>query len=105
MDLALEEHFANLLEHAYPGGGYHQIRVRFARAGNWLEVEVEDDGREFNPLLAPEPDISLPLEERPIGGLGIHLMKQFLDELEYRREGVRNLVRLRKRLDQVSPGG
>jgi anti-sigma regulatory factor (Ser/Thr protein kinase) len=98
LDLALQEHFANLLEHAYTDGEPHQIIFRFQRNGDWLEVEVEDDGREFNPLLAPVPNTSLPLEERPLGGLGIHLMRKFLDGLGYKREQGRNILRMRKAL-------
>jgi anti-sigma regulatory factor (Ser/Thr protein kinase) len=98
-DLALEEHVTNVFKHAYTDTAPHEIRVRLSRGGGALHVEVEDDGRAFNPLEAPPVDTSIPLEERPIGGLGIHLMRRFMDELDYRREGSRNILRMTKRLE------
>jgi serine/threonine-protein kinase RsbW len=60
-----------------------------------MKVEVEDDGRPFNPLEAPPPDIGKPLAEREVGGLGIHLVRKMMDELEYRRENDKNLLILK----------
>jgi len=60
-------------------------------------VEVSDNGKPFNPLDHPEPDLNQPLEERPIGGLGIHLIRKFVDQLAYRRDAGRNILTLRKR--------
>jgi anti-sigma regulatory factor (Ser/Thr protein kinase) len=59
-------------------------------------MEFEDRGREFNPLEIGEPDLDIPLEERKLGGLGIHLVKKMVDEAKYRREGDRNILLLRK---------
>lgn len=98
-DLALEEYVTNLLNHAYADTALHEIRVRLSCDGRALHVEVEDDGREYNPLKAPLVDTSIPLEERPIGGLGIHLMRRFMDTLDYRRQGGRNILRMTKRLE------
>jgi anti-sigma regulatory factor (Ser/Thr protein kinase) len=98
-DLALEEHMTNVFKHAYADTALHEIRVRLSCDGGALYVEVEDDGRAFNPLEAPPVDTSIPLEERPIGGLGIHLMRRFMDELDYRREGARNILRMTKHLE------
>jgi anti-sigma regulatory factor (Ser/Thr protein kinase) len=98
-DLALEEHVTNVLNHAYADTAPHEIRVRLSCDRGALHVEVEDDGRAFNPLEAPPVDTSIPLEERPIGGLGVHLMRQFMDGLDYRREGARNILRMTKRLE------
>jgi anti-sigma regulatory factor (Ser/Thr protein kinase) len=63
-----------------------------------LLVEVFDDCRPFNPLERPEVDTTKPLEEKPIGGLGVHLMRKFMDELDYRREEGKNVFRMRKKL-------
>ena len=98
-DLALEEHVTNVLKYAYSDSASHEIRVRLSCNAQALLVEVEDDGRAFNPLDLAPVDISAPLEQRPIGGLGIHLMRQFMDALDYRREGGRNILRMTKRLD------
>jgi anti-sigma regulatory factor (Ser/Thr protein kinase) len=62
-----------------------------------LRVEVADDGCPFNPLEHPSPDVSLPLDQRPIGGLGIYMMRKSLDQLEYRREQERNVLVMVKR--------
>ena len=98
-DLALEEHLTNVRKYAYTDAAPHEIHIRLSCDERALHVEVEDDGRAFNPLEAPHVDTSVPLEQRSIGGLGIHLLRQFMDELDYRREGSRNILRMTKRLE------
>ena len=98
-DLALEEHVTNVLNHGYTDGAVHEISVRFSCIDRVFEIQVEDDGRPFNPLEQPEVDTSIPLEERPVGGLGVHLMRKFMDALEYQRVGERNVLRMTKRLE------
>jgi anti-sigma regulatory factor (Ser/Thr protein kinase) len=98
-DLALEEHLTNISGYGYDNAPPHSVRVRLNLVQGWLEIEVEDDGRPFNPLQAPAVDTSVPLERKPVGGLGIHLMRRFMDEIRYRRERDRNIVTMRKRLD------
>ncbi len=97
-DLALEEHLTNILSYAFDDLRWHEIRVRFDLEQDYLAIEVEDDGKPFNPLTIAEVNTALPLEERPVGGLGIHLIRKFMDEVQYRREGDKNILRLRKRL-------
>jgi serine/threonine-protein kinase RsbW len=96
-DLALEEHLTNLMKHGFADNREHRIKVRFALASEFI-IEVEDDGPPFNPLEVPAADTTTPLDRRPIGGLGIHLMRCFMDEIEYQSEGGRNVLRMRKRL-------
>jgi len=93
-DLALEEHVTNIL--AYSGA--NQIVIRGSMLEGFLVIEVEDDGKAFNPLTAPRPNIEAPLDEKPVGGLGIHLMREFMDELSYSLEGPTNVLRMKKRL-------
>ena len=102
-DLALEEHLTNVMNYGYEDTKPHEILVRLEIVNDALQIEVEDDGKSFNPLGRPETDTTVPLDERPIGGLGIHLIRRFMDELNYRREGGRNLFQMRKRLRQL-PG-
>ena len=99
IDLALEECVTNVLSYAWNDGREHWVLIRFkADPGEGrANVEIEDDGREFNPLRMPPVDVSQPLENRPIGGLGIHMVRQLMDEVAYRRENGRNILTLTKR--------
>ena len=97
-DLALEEHLTNVLHYAYQDSGRHEIRVRLELEQGYLVIEIEDDGKAFDPLSPPEVDTSLPLDQKPMGGLGIHLIRKFMDEVRYRREANKNILHLRKRL-------
>lgn len=96
--LSLEEIVANVIMHGYPDGVSHEFLVRLRLEDGLLTVEVEDDGVAFNPLDAPEPDVRRPLADRRIGGLGIHLVRHFMDSLEYRREAAKNYFVMRKRV-------
>jgi anti-sigma regulatory factor (Ser/Thr protein kinase) len=97
-DLALEEHLTNVMKYGYDDAQVHEILVRLEMVNGEFQIEVEDDGKAFNPLDYPGPDLNLPLSERPIGGLGIHLIRKFMDELAYRREGGRNVLQMRKKV-------
>jgi serine/threonine-protein kinase RsbW len=90
--VALEEHLTNILHYGYDDQGEHQIQIQVRLAASELLFEVRDDGRPFNPLAHPAPELSLPLAERPIGGLGIHMMRKSLDGLEYRRVDGKNIL-------------
>ena len=98
MQLALEEHLTNILSHGYNDKLEHQIRVWVQLNTPELRVEVEDDGRPFNPLEQPSPDLSQPIEERPVGGLGIYMMRKSLDGMEYRRQAGKNILAMSKRI-------
>lgn len=98
LQLALEEHLTNILRYAYADQQAHRIQVRVTLRPQELQVEVEDDGRPFNPLKHPSPDLSLPLDQRPTGGLGIHMIRNSLDALEYRREQDQNILVMIKRI-------
>jgi anti-sigma regulatory factor (Ser/Thr protein kinase) len=74
----------------------HPIHVTFRHVKGHIEMEFEDRGREFNPLEIGEPDLDSPIENRQLGGLGIHLVRKMMDEAKYRREGDRNILMLRK---------
>jgi anti-sigma regulatory factor (Ser/Thr protein kinase) len=98
LSLALEEIFINVIRYAHPEGGKHEILVRLSLEQDCVIAAVEDDGAPFNPLVPSEPDTNSPLEERPIGGLGIHLVRNLMDRLEYRRIDDRNRLVMRKRV-------
>jgi anti-sigma regulatory factor (Ser/Thr protein kinase) len=102
-NLCLEELVANTIAYGYGDTAPHEIEVQLAWDGATLVIDIADDGKPFDPTLAPVPDVGAALEDRPIGGLGIHLVRTLMDEVAYRREGGRNRVRLCKRLSPASP--
>lgn len=92
LDLVMEEILVNIARYAYaPGTGMVELRYRHSGPGT-LRVEVIDSGVPFNPLLKHAPDFSGGLADRPIGGLGVFLVRELVDSLEYRREGGRNIL-------------
>jgi len=95
-NLAVEELITNCIKYGYEDASDHIIEVKLQISGNELALTVTDDGRPFNPLELPEPDIHLPIEERPIGGLGIYLLRRMSDHMDYVRAAGKNCVRLRK---------
>ena len=92
--LVLDESVSNTIRHGYTDRRPHEITVRMRMHGTELSLEIEDDARPFDPLAAPAPDLSRALEDRPLGGLGIHLMRQLMHSMDYRRQGERNVLRL-----------
>ena len=98
MNLALDEIISNVIEHGYEDTLEHEIPITVRFEGDLLTIEIEDDGRPFNPVAEPLPDVDLPLEERPIGGLGILILRSMADGHEYRRERGRNILRIEKRI-------
>jgi len=98
LNLALDELVTNVIHYAYPEGGVHQFILELRKGDDRLEAELIDDGKPFNPLQVPPPDIEADIDSRQIGGLGIHFVRQTMDEIDYRFEHGRNHVRLVKRL-------
>ena len=98
VQLALEEHLTNILAYAYDDKGEHVIRIHVQLNATALRVEVADDGRPFNPLERPAPDLTQPIEARPVGGLGIHMMRKSLDGMEYRRADGKNILTMTKQI-------
>ncbi len=87
LDLVIEEIYVNVCRHAYPPNGPRMASITYwVPSPGELQVEVADQGVEFNPLDFDSPDTGLDLEDRPIGGLGIFLVKQLTGSLSYRRE-------------------
>ncbi|PKM77074.1 MAG: serine/threonine protein phosphatase [Firmicutes bacterium HGW-Firmicutes-15] len=98
MNLSLDELLTNTISYGFPEGGEHEILVRIALQGETLVIETYDDGQIFNPLEKADPDTGLDIEERPIGGLGIHLVRKMMDEIEYRRESNQNILVMKKQI-------
>ena len=89
--LAAEEALVNIFHYGYRGGE-GKVTLAFRLAPETLTLEILDKGQPFDPLSREDPDINLNLEDRPIGGLGIYLIKQLMDEVKYRREGDMNIL-------------
>jgi anti-sigma regulatory factor (Ser/Thr protein kinase) len=87
LDLVIDELVMNVCMHAYPADSSGDVTVTYSvPALGELSVEVADQGPEFNPLDQEPPDLTLGLADRPIGGLGVYLVKTFAKSLNYRRE-------------------
>jgi anti-sigma regulatory factor (Ser/Thr protein kinase) len=97
-ELALEEVFINVATHGSPAGPSLRVEVSLALAQDSLTMTIEDDGPRFDPLSLPPPDVTASLNERPIGGLGLFLVRQLMDAVSYDRLGARNRLRLTKRV-------
>jgi len=96
VSLALEEVLSNVLRHGRRNGTPFGIRVTFAVDAAGFEFEVSDGAEAYNPLARPDPDLTLSLEQRRPGGLGVFLVKQLADEVGYEHRNGRNHLRFRK---------
>jgi serine/threonine-protein kinase RsbW len=97
VNLALDEIFTNIVSYGFKDQGKHLIFIHLIIKEKELNITVEDDGIPFNPLEIPEPDLNLPLEERSIGGLGIHFVRNMIEELRYERKAGKNVLFLKKK--------
>ncbi len=98
IDLALEEAVTNIIMYAYPEGEKGTAELTVEVADGQISATLIDSGTPFNPLQQQEANLDVSLEERKIGGLGIHLIKEIMDEVDYAYEEGRNLLRMKKRL-------
>jgi serine/threonine-protein kinase RsbW len=96
INLAMEEVFSNIIAHGYADEAEHRIKITVSYHDKTLILRTEDDGIPFNPREAEAPDLECPLEERPIGGLGCHLMKCLMDDIVYERLGNKNILTMKK---------
>ena len=97
--LSIEETVENVVQYAYKDSiGWMEVETNLDDKGFMLTVTLKDAGKKFNPLEMPDPDVNLPLEEREIGGLGIFLCKQFMDEVEYHYEDGCNILTMKKNI-------
>jgi len=91
--IAVEEAFVNICSYAYPDGA-GEVEVYCGGEGDVLVLEIADSGSPFDVLSLPEPDTTLDFMEREIGGLGVHFIRKLTDEVSYRRENKRNILRM-----------
>jgi serine/threonine-protein kinase RsbW len=97
VNLTIEEMGTNILKYGYDDTAIHEILLRLQLVPEALLLVLEDDGHEFNPVQAPEPDLNRPAEDRAPGGLGIHLIRKLVEQMDYMRCGGRNRLTVRIR--------
>ena len=96
INLVIEEAVSNIIFYAFNDNDKHEIEISISGKNNRLTIKITDDGIPFNPLLQKQPDINLPAEEREVGGLGIFLISQIMDEMDYDRKEKKNILTLTK---------
>jgi len=98
INLALEEAVTNSMLYGYPEGTAGLVEIEGGDDGSMLTFIVSDSGVPFDPTQQAEADVTLGVEDRPIGGLGIFLVREIMDEVRYERQGDRNVLTLSKQL-------
>lgn len=103
LTLLLDELVTNIISYGYADYDEHPIDVTISIDGSKLSIRVEDDAAPFNILEAPEPELDVPLElrEKPIGGMGIHLVKNMVHDITYVRENGKNVLLLKKDMNKA----
>lgn len=101
IELVTEEIYVNIASYAYPeGDGFVTIRRSGGEGPDGLTLTFIDDGVRYDPLARPDPDFTLPVDERPIGGLGVFLVKELVDEAHYEYKEGKNILTVRKVIDR-----
>ena len=100
LNLVLEEAVSNVILYAYPKEEHQIISLIARKKDNQLIFVLTDSGKEFDPTQAPDADITLSAEDRPIGGLGIFLIRQIMNTVEYQRIEGQNVLTLGKELEE-----
>jgi serine/threonine-protein kinase RsbW len=99
LNLVLEEALSNIILYGFDAGSKNTIEITFRKTGYELNFSIVDDGYEYDPTQKADPDVTLPVEDRPIGGLGIFLIKKIMDKVEYQRKDDKNYLILTKILN------
>ena len=101
--IVLEELLTNLSRYGFAAPTEKEgiAEVTLELAGDLLTIDLADNGRAFDPLAAPAPHFDRPVENRPIGGLGLFIMRELADEARYDRRDGRNVIRLSRRVSRV----
>lgn len=101
LNLAIEEAVVNVMDYAYPAGVKGDVEIEVVADDNWLTFTISDSGVAFDPTTKKDADITLSAEERPIGGLGIFLVRQLMDTIRYERVNGKNVLTLRKKMETM----
>jgi serine/threonine-protein kinase RsbW len=98
LNLVLEEALTNIIIYGFNIGEEHTIEMNFKKSADNISILLTDDGKAYDPTLKEDPDITLSADERPIGGLGIFLIKKIMDKVEYHRMNNKNFLSLTKNI-------
>ena len=98
LNLVLEEALTNIILYGFKSDTNHTIEVHFNKTGDDLSIEIIDDGIAFDPTNVADPDITLSVENRTVGGLGIFLIRKIMDTVEYKRIANKNKLILKKNI-------
>ena len=98
LNLAIEEAVVNVMSYAYPAGTKGDVDIDAEADDEQLKFVISDSGTPFDPTAKAEVDTTLSAEDRSIGGLGIHLIRQIMDTINYERVDGKNVLTLRKKL-------
>ena len=101
LNLALEEAVVNVMSYAYPEGTEGQVDIEMIADGDNMIFTITDSGTPFDPTQKEEVDTTLSAEERPIGGLGIHLVRKLMDTISYQYVDNKNILTLKKKLNKA----
>ena len=103
VDIAVDELGSNIVLYAYPREETHTFHTFFHCVNGELTITFVDEGVPFDPTRPTETHLDLPPEERPLGGLGIMMVKELMDKVEYQRKGGKNILRIAKRFAGATP--
>ena len=96
LNLAIEEAVVNVMSYAYPDGAQGEVKIESAVDSDQITFVITDNGIPFDPTAKEDVDVTLSAEERPIGGLGIHLIRQIMTHISYERKDGKNILTLSK---------
>ena len=94
VNLAIEEIVTNIIKYGYDDTAPHTISVNLTLFPDMIRLQLKDDGHPFDPLQTPEPEIHVPLDQRKLGGLGLHLVRETVSRIAYRRKNGANLLEM-----------
>jgi serine/threonine-protein kinase RsbW len=97
LNLVLDELFTNVVSYGFDNNSAQQVDLTLKLSDDHIQATMVDSGRPFDPTKPPDPELDLPLEEQDIGGLGIFLARKYVNDLQYRREGEKNIITLVKK--------
>ena len=99
LNLVLEEALTNTILYGYQDNELHTIEIHFTKSEELLEILIIDDGVDYDPTEKMDPDVNLSAEERPIGGLGVYLIKKLMNTVEYQRIEYKNHLLVTKKIE------